>query len=94
VRRLVLLSISFLVLNAYTRTVYFFAKNNPLQFRVCAIFQLSIDFLIIFQRIYYGAEPKEGLLSSDIDDLEAALRLEGEEEDEPPAASPIPLTRT
>lgn len=25
------------------RAVYFFVKHNPLQFRVCAIFQLSID---------------------------------------------------
>ncbi|KAI0791611.1 hypothetical protein BC629DRAFT_373400 [Irpex lacteus] len=26
------------------KAVYFFLKNNPLQFKVCAIFQLSIDF--------------------------------------------------
>jgi len=80
------------------KTVYFFVKANPIQFRVCAVFQLAIDFLILFQRIYYGAEPKESLLTTDIDDLEAALRLEAEaeedEDDEPPTASPIPLTRT
>jgi hypothetical protein len=71
------------------RTIYFFVKSNPIQFRVCAIFQLSIDLLIVFQRYYYGAEPREGLLASDIDDLEAALQLEGEEEeDEPLASSP------
>lgn len=31
--------------NALTcRTVYFFMQKSPLQFKVCAIFQLSIDF--------------------------------------------------
>jgi len=27
----------------YSRTVYFFLQHSPLQFKVCAIFQLSID---------------------------------------------------
>lgn len=30
------------------RTVYFFLKASPLQFKVCAIFQLSIDFGKVF----------------------------------------------
>lgn len=80
------------------RTIYFFVKANPIQFRVCAVFQLSIDFLIVAQRLYYGAEPREGLLSSDIDDLEAALRLEGEvdeiedNDDEPLARADSPVS--
>jgi hypothetical protein len=29
--------------NLFCRTVYFFAQGSPLQFKICAIFQLSID---------------------------------------------------
>jgi hypothetical protein len=29
---------------ALCRTVYFFLQGSPLQFKVCALFQLSIDF--------------------------------------------------
>ena len=28
----------------FHRTVYFFVQGSPLQFKVCAIFQLSVDF--------------------------------------------------
>ncbi|CAE7203847.1 unnamed protein product [Rhizoctonia solani] len=55
------------------RMVYFFLQASPLQFKVCAIFQLSIDFAIVAQRIYYGNKPPTVL--PDIDDIEQALRL-------------------
>ena len=30
--------------NAPDRTVYFFVQNSPLQFKICSIVQLSVDF--------------------------------------------------
>lgn len=37
-----------ILLIKFVRTVYFFLQNSPLQFKVCAIFQLSIDFGMLF----------------------------------------------
>jgi hypothetical protein len=31
------------ILTLLSRAVYFFMQRSPLQFRVCAIFQLSVD---------------------------------------------------
>ncbi|THH15616.1 hypothetical protein EW146_g4888 [Bondarzewia mesenterica] len=56
------------------KTVYFFLQGSPLQFKVCAIFQLSIDFVIVAQRIFYGAAPPHAVLVEE-DDLEQALAL-------------------
>jgi len=58
------------------KTVYFFVQHSPLQFKVCAIFQLSIDCAIIVQRIYYGNAPP--LYQPDVDDIEQALALDEE----------------
>ncbi|GAB1518226.1 hypothetical protein RhiTH_001285 [Rhizoctonia solani] len=55
------------------KTVYFFLQSSPMQFKVCAIFQLSVDFAIVAQRFYYGNKPPAIL--PDIDDIEQALRL-------------------
>jgi len=58
------------------KTVYFFLQGSPIQFQVCAIFQLSIDFVIILQRFYYGnAPPAATLLAAEEDELEQALAL-------------------
>ncbi|KAJ8522732.1 hypothetical protein ONZ45_g698 [Pleurotus djamor] len=57
------------------KTGYFFWQESPLQFKVCAIFQLSIDFVIVIQRIMYGNAPPATVLPDD-DDLEQALALE------------------
>lgn len=59
------------------KTVYFFVTGSPLPFRVCAIFQLSIDFAILAQRIYYGNAPPATVLM-EADDLEQALALADE----------------
>jgi len=57
------------------KTVYFFLQHTPLQFQVCAVFQLSIDLVIIGQRIIYGnAAPISAILAED-DELEQALVL-------------------
>ncbi|PBK72261.1 uncharacterized protein ARMOST_07048 [Armillaria ostoyae] len=56
------------------RAVYFFLQESPLQFKVCAIFQLSIDFAIVAQRLYFGNAPPPTVLVDD-DDLEQALAL-------------------
>ncbi|KAF7430594.1 hypothetical protein PC9H_006302 [Pleurotus ostreatus] len=56
------------------KTWYFFNEGSPLQFKVCAIFQLSIDFVIVAQRFIYGNAPPETVLPDD--DLEQALALE------------------
>ncbi|KAJ4473707.1 hypothetical protein J3R30DRAFT_3296251 [Lentinula aciculospora] len=56
------------------KTVYFFLQGSPLQFKVCAIFQLSIDFAILGQRIMYGNPPPPPVLSEE-EDLEQALAL-------------------
>ncbi|KAL5536924.1 hypothetical protein ACEPAF_747 [Sanghuangporus sanghuang] len=56
------------------KTVYFFAQGSPLQFKVCGIFQLSIDCVIVIQRLYYGNKPPPATLVVD-DDIEQALAL-------------------
>ncbi|KAJ8482450.1 hypothetical protein ONZ51_g5351 [Trametes cubensis] len=56
------------------KTVYFFLQSSPLQFKVCAIFQLSIDCAIIIQRLIYGNAPPAATLMED-DDIEQALAL-------------------
>ncbi|KAI0091787.1 hypothetical protein BDY19DRAFT_1040543 [Irpex rosettiformis] len=56
------------------KVVYFFLKKNPLQFKVCAIFQLSIDCVIVVQRLYYGNAIPASVLQEE-DDLEQALVL-------------------
>lgn len=66
------------------KTGYFIFKKSPLQFIVCAIFQVSVDFAIVIQRFAYGTAPP--VIPPDEEDiLEQALRLEeeqGEDDDE------------
>ncbi|KAF8343436.1 hypothetical protein F5887DRAFT_972892 [Amanita rubescens] len=57
------------------KTLYFFLQRSPLQFKVCAIFQLSVDCVIVVQRIVYGNAPPAATLPVD-DGLEEALALE------------------
>jgi len=59
------------------KAVYFFLQQSPLQFKVCAIFQISIDFMIIGQRMVYGNAPPMSVLLQD-DELEQALSLADE----------------
>lgn len=59
------------------KTVYFFLRPSPLQFKVCAIFQLSVDTLIVGQRVVYGNAPPMSVLQED-DELEQALSLADE----------------
>ncbi|KAI0321018.1 hypothetical protein OF83DRAFT_1101574 [Amylostereum chailletii] len=56
------------------KLVYFFLQSSPLQFKVCAVFQLSIDFAIVAQRLIYGNKAPPTVLEDD-DDLEQALAL-------------------
>jgi len=56
------------------KTVYFFAQGSPLQFKICAIFQLSVDIAIIGQRVLYGNAPPSAVLTEE-DELEQALAL-------------------
>lgn len=60
------------------KTVYFFLKKNPLQFKVCAIFQLSVDIAIVIQRLVYGNAPPMSVLIDEADELEQALALSEE----------------
>ncbi|KAF8518035.1 hypothetical protein BU17DRAFT_49130 [Hysterangium stoloniferum] len=55
------------------KTVYFFLQKSPLPFRVGAIFQLSVDFAILGQKIIYGSPPPATILEEE--DLEQALTL-------------------
>jgi len=55
------------------KAVYFFLQHSPLQFQVCAVFQLSADVAIVLQRFIYGNSPQTYI--PDEDDLEEALRL-------------------
>jgi hypothetical protein len=57
------------------KTTYFFLQGAPIQFKVCAIFQLSIDVLIIIQRVMYGNAPPISALLTEEDELEQALAL-------------------
>ncbi|KAL1747918.1 hypothetical protein HDZ31DRAFT_80073 [Schizophyllum fasciatum] len=59
------------------KAIYFFVQGSPLQFKVCAIFQLSIDCVIVVQRIMYG-NAKPVSLAVPEDDLEQALVLDQE----------------
>jgi hypothetical protein len=56
------------------KTIYFFAQGSPLQFKVCAIFQLSVDIAIVVQRLVYGNAPPPATLAEE-DELEQALAL-------------------
>ncbi|KAF8998594.1 hypothetical protein BDQ17DRAFT_1283352 [Cyathus striatus] len=56
-------------------TVYFFLQHSPIQFKVCAIFQLSIDVAIVIQRFMYGNDPPLSTLLNEEDELEQALAL-------------------
>lgn len=56
------------------KTVYFFLQHSPLQFQVCAVFQLSVDCAIVAQRLIYGNSPPLSVLA-DVDELEEALTL-------------------
>jgi len=57
------------------KTVYFFLQDSPLQFKVCGIFQLSIDIAIVVQRLVYGNAPPMSVLIDEADELEQALAL-------------------
>jgi len=56
------------------KTAYFFWQGSPIQFKACAVFQLSIDFAIVIQRLVYGNAPPPSVLIDD-EDLEQALAL-------------------
>jgi len=56
------------------KTIYFFLQHSPLQFKVCAVFQLSVDCAIVAQRLVYGNSPPLSVLADD-DELEEALSL-------------------
>ncbi|KAF7309604.1 Clathrin heavy chain [Mycena indigotica] len=59
------------------KTAYFFLQGSPLQFKVCAIFQLSVDLAIVGQRFVYGNAPPATVVL-DEEDLEQALALDEE----------------
>ncbi|KAJ7090565.1 hypothetical protein C8R43DRAFT_1050233 [Mycena crocata] len=56
------------------KTAYFFWQGSPIQFKACAVFQLSIDLAIVIQRVLYGNAPPLSVLLDD-EDLEQALAL-------------------
>jgi len=60
------------------KVAYFFINDSPIQFKICAIFQLSIDIMIVIQRILYGDAPPDSTLLPMEDDLEQALALSEE----------------
>ncbi|KAH9967339.1 hypothetical protein BC827DRAFT_1123151 [Russula dissimulans] len=68
--------IGWLVGDSY-KTVYFFARGSPLQFKICAIFQLSVDIAIVGQRVLYGNALPSAVLTEE-DELEQALALADE----------------
>jgi len=57
------------------KTGYFILQKSPIQFIVCAIFQVSVDFAIVLQRFLYGTAPPVTPLDEE-DILEQTLRLE------------------
>jgi len=59
------------------KAAYFFLQGSPIQFKACAVFQLSIDLAIIVQRIVYGNAPPLSVILND-EDLEQALALADE----------------
>jgi len=60
------------------KVAYFFIHDSPIQFKVCAIFQLSVDMMIVIQRVLYGNAPPDSTLMQTEDDLEQALALSEE----------------
>jgi len=60
------------------KVAYFFIHDSPIQFKVCAIFQLSVDMMIVVQRILYGNAPPDSAVLPMEDDLEEALVLSEE----------------
>jgi len=60
------------------KTVYFFLQGSPLQFKVCAVFQLSVDCVIILQRLYYGNAAPPATLEEGDDLEQEALALSEE----------------
>ncbi|KAI0033681.1 hypothetical protein K488DRAFT_77756 [Vararia minispora EC-137] len=54
------------------KLVYFFVNNAPLQFKLGAIFQLTVDSAIVIQRFVYGNAPPLSVLG----DEEVPLALE------------------
>jgi len=60
------------------KVAYFFIHDSPIQFKVCAIFQLSVDMMIVVQRIFYGNAPPDSTALPMEDDLEEALVLSEE----------------
>jgi len=64
------------------KCLYFFLQGSPLQFKACSVFQLSVDCIIVMQRIYYGNPPPAEVLPPD-EDVEAALRLDSDLEEPP-----------
>ncbi|KAJ7460566.1 hypothetical protein FB451DRAFT_1269514 [Mycena latifolia] len=61
--------------DAFKAVYFIFLKEStPIQFKACAIFQLSIDLAIVVQRIMYGNAPPPSVLL-DNEDLEQALAL-------------------
>ncbi|KAN0088575.1 hypothetical protein V8E55_005632 [Tylopilus felleus] len=59
------------------KTAYFFVQGSSLQFKVCAVFQLSVDAAIMAQRLYYGDAPPPVRVSEG-EELEEALVLSDE----------------
>ncbi|RDB20881.1 PQ-loop repeat-containing protein 1 [Hypsizygus marmoreus] len=57
------------------KAVYFFLQHSPLPFKVCSIFQLSIDLAIVVQLLVYGNAPPAATLLNEDDELEEALAL-------------------
>ncbi|KAF9648952.1 hypothetical protein BDM02DRAFT_3269096 [Thelephora ganbajun] len=60
------------------KVAYFFIRDSPIQFKVCAIFQLSVDMVIVVQRILYRNAPSDLTFLPTEDDLEQALALSEE----------------
>ncbi|EKM81985.1 hypothetical protein AGABI1DRAFT_112164 [Agaricus bisporus var. burnettii JB137-S8] len=60
------------------KTGYFFFQDSPFQFKICAIFQLSVDVAIVIQRLIYGNAPPMSVLIDETEDLEHALALSEE----------------
>lgn len=57
------------------KTLYFFLQHSPLQFKICAIFQLTTDCIIVLQRLRYGNAPPAVTAATDEAELEEALVL-------------------
>ncbi|KAL7415728.1 hypothetical protein BDY24DRAFT_268389 [Mrakia frigida] len=55
----------------FRRTGYFFFKKSPKQFIICGLVTVTIDSIIVAQRLYYGCPPPEGEEGEDGDEEEA-----------------------